>query len=52
MEKKTIKEYICIYLTESPAVQQKLTQHCKSTILQLKKQKSKTEIFKYMKDII
>ena len=37
MEKNTIKEYICIHISESPAVQQKLTQHCKSTILQLQK---------------
>ena len=31
--------YICI--TESLAVHQKLTQHCKSTILQLKKKKKR-----------
>ena len=43
MEKNTIKEYICIHISESPAVQQKLTQHCKSTILQLKKKKTEKQ---------
>ena len=31
------KEYVYICITESLAVHQKLTQHCKSTILQLRK---------------
>ena len=28
---------VCIYISESVGIQQKLTQHCNSTILQLKK---------------
>ena len=58
MEKNAIKEYIYIYYifiyiylyiylyiykTESPAVQQKLTQHCKSMIHQLKKKNRKAK---------
>ena len=45
MEKNTIKEYICIHISQWPAVQQKLTQHCKSTILQLKKTEKQSRDF-------
>ena len=33
---KNIKKNVCVCTTESLCLQQKLTQHCKSTILQLK----------------
>ncbi len=40
MEKTIKKDCMCVYMCVShSAVQQKLTQHCKSTILQLKKEK-------------
>ena len=48
---KNVKKSMCLYreLNHS-AVHQKLTRHCKSTILQLKKKEERSEFPNYMKN--